>query len=196
MTLLFVFIFLLVGAMLFALFFGNPQPEDSEEQEGVESGVVAEMADVHFTANSEHGVLWELKAESAVKDTLGKIRLKAVNFKYKKSDGNPILISGNNALIDEKIKDIFVEGNVVGSGADGYRIFADNILYNIDKMVISTDSGVRIEGEKVVVEGSELIYSVNDNNLKVFGDVRTVIQGVGLEPAGVTEGVRGIENGS
>jgi LPS export ABC transporter protein LptC len=64
-----------------------------------------------------------------------------------------------------------LQENVVVTTEDGYEMHTALLRYLEDTRQLHADSGVRIHGRGVIVEGRELVYNIDSQYLQVTGQV-------------------------
>jgi LPS export ABC transporter protein LptC len=135
-----------------------------------------EIGNLFLTEEKEGMIRWKLEARVAEcfrksNNTL----LEDLQVKLYKEDGRILTLRGDHARIDEKTRDMDVEGRVVVTTSDGLQLRTDSLQYEHSHGRISTEAPVRIDGRGVTISGVGLLMELANERISILRDVETVI---------------------
>jgi len=141
-----------------------------------------EVGNVFLTEEKEGTILWELEARIAQcfkrsnRTLLEDLRVTLYN-----RDGRVFTLRGDRGKIDEKTRDIEVEGGVVVTSSDGLCLRTNSLQYTHNRREITTEAPVRIDGRGVRISGVGLLMELGSERISILREVETLIQEVPLE---------------
>ncbi|MCB2190386.1 MAG: LPS export ABC transporter periplasmic protein LptC [Deltaproteobacteria bacterium] len=137
----------------------------------------------------ENGVRkWSLKAERArYEENTGKVYLDQVAVEFYQKNGDPIYLSGDQGVYNQKTHTITLKGNVDGRTDDGNQLLTSVITYREKDKTAETDAEVTIQGERYKVVGQGMQVFVEKNKMILKHKVRSTFTPEGHgPPPGVT----------
>ena len=121
-----------------------------------------EVGNVFLTEEKEGAILWELEAKIAQSYKKGKrTLLEDLKVTLHSQDGRIVTLRGDRGRIDEKTRDMEVDGGVVVTSSDGLSLRTDSLQYSHSRREITTDASVRIEGRGVRISGVGLVMDLD-----------------------------------
>jgi LPS export ABC transporter protein LptC len=96
-------------------------------------------------------------------------------------DGQVVTLQGDRGRIDEKTRDMDVEGGVVVTSSDGLRLTTDSLHYNHSRREITTEAPVKIAGRGVRISGIGLRMDLVQEKIAILSEVETWIRDEAVE---------------
>ncbi len=141
-----------------------------------------ELGNLFLTEEKEGAVLWELAARIAQSFKKGnRTLLEDLRVTMYSEDGRVLTLRGDRGRIDEKTRNMEVEGEVVVTSSDGISLKTDSLHYNHSRREITTKAPVRIDGRGVRISGVGLLMELASEKISILRDVETFIHRVPLE---------------
>jgi len=140
------------------------------------------VGNLFLTEEKEGTVQWELEAklaESFRKDN--KTVLEDLQVTMYGQGGRVVTLRGDRARIDERTRNMEVEGDVVVTSSDGLRLRTDFLQYDHSRREITTESAVTINGKGVRISGKGLRMELANETISILREVETSIEGSPLE---------------
>ena len=135
-----------------------------------------EVGNLLLTEEKEGAVSWELEAKLAEsyrrrnRTVLGDLRVTLYAL-----DGRVVTLRGNRGRIDEKTRDMEVDGSVIVTSSDGLSLQTDSLHYSHKRREITTEDPVRIEGRGVTISGIGLRMELDTERFYILRAVETSI---------------------
>ena len=139
----------------------------------LEDGIT--LSDIHYTQDDpDEGMQWVLDAEQ-VKFSPDRTYFSFRTFKLKlfPEDRPSLELEGKRGDFNKATGEINLQGDLEGFSANGYRIFADHLLYNHELGLLTTNEPVRIDGPFFTVSGKGLYFNLEKEYLKMTSGVTT-----------------------
>jgi LPS export ABC transporter protein LptC len=135
------------------------------------------LEEVHYVETKGDRKEWELTATCAQHFVMdGRTLLENITVTFFREEGGIITLTGDRGFIKGN-DDIRVEGNVVVTSTDGYRVTSDSLHYDGEKRHISTDDPVRLERQGLCVKGTGVLVDLNEEKVYLHKKVETSIAG-------------------
>jgi LPS export ABC transporter protein LptC len=135
-----------------------------------------ELGNLLLTEEKEGAILWELEAKIAQSYKKGKrTLLEDLKVTFHSQDGRVVTLRGDRGRIDEKTRDMEVDGGVVVTSSDGLRLQTDSLQYHHSRREITTDAPVRIEGRGAKISGVGLVMDLATERISILEEVETSI---------------------
>lgn len=135
-----------------------------------------EVGNLLLTEEKEGAVLWELEAKIAESYKKGnRTLLQDLRVTLHSQDGRTVTLRGDRGRIDEKTRDMEVDGRVVVTSSDGLSLRTDSLRYNHSRREIDTEAPVRIEGRGVRISGVGLVMDLATERISIREEVETSI---------------------
>ena len=100
-------------------------------------------------------IVWRFKAGHAkVSKDQNFIDMEQVEGDFMK-DGDELHLKADEGRIDRGAKTVYIEGNVEGHGKDGEELYAENLTYDGNKDVLSTDKAFVVKKDGKVLTADE-----------------------------------------
>lgn len=173
----------LLGIVMLAAVAGFYLVRSEAEKELVRQPIVTEadledgitLSDIHYTQDDpDQGMQWVLDAEQ-VKFSPDRTYFSFRSFRLKllPKDRPFLELEGERGDFNKATGEINLQGDLEGFSANGYRIFADHLLYNHELGLLTTDKPVRINGPFFTVSGQGLYFNLEREYLKMTSGVTT-----------------------
>ncbi|MFP4036163.1 MAG: LPS export ABC transporter periplasmic protein LptC [Desulfobacteraceae bacterium] len=143
--------------------------QDDELEDGIT------LSDIHYTQDDPgQGMQWVLDAEQ-VRFSRDRTYFSFRDFHMKLfPEGYPPLeLKGLRGDYDKSTEQISLEGDLRGKSENGYRMWADRLLYNHAKGILTTDGFVRIKGPFFTVSGYGMHFDLVNERLRLLSRVTT-----------------------
>lgn len=96
-------------------------------------------------------IVWRFKAGHAtVSKNQNDVNMEQVEGYFMK-DGDELHLKADKGKIDRAAKTIYIEGNVEGYGKDGEELYAENLTYDGNKEILSTDKAFIVKKDGKVL---------------------------------------------
>ena len=135
------------------------------------------LNNIHYTQDDpDKGVKWTLDAKE-VKFSKDRQSFSFRNFLLKlEPENKPSMeLTGENGDYDKNSGEINLRGDLKGSTDNGYRIFANHILYQQKEGYLKTEEPVIINGPFFSINGQGFHVNLNQETLRITSDVTTRI---------------------
>ncbi len=173
----------LLGIVLLAAVAGSYLVRSEAEKDLVRQPIVTEadledgitLSDIHYTQDDpEEGMQWVLDAEK-VRFSPDRTYFSFHSFRLKlfPKERPSLELEGDRGDFNKATGEINLQGDLEGFSANGYRIFADHLLYNHELGLLTTDRPVRITGPFFTVHGKGLYFNLEREYLKMTSGVTT-----------------------
>lgn len=130
----------------------------------------------YFKFDTDKGTTLRLKADKSSKrsENEGDIyRFEKFNIKYQQENGLNFDLEGKNGEFDESKGEIRLSGELKGLTDNGYRIYADHILFKPKDDYLKSDGVVTIVGAFFKIRGKGLFIDLKKETLKILSDVHS-----------------------
>jgi LPS export ABC transporter protein LptC len=135
---------------------------------------------IHFVEDKEGRKTWELEAKSIHQyEDEDILTLEAVKVTVYTRGGRSFVISGRQGKVNQKTKDAELEGGVIMTSSDGYRLKTQSIAYRHGEKKVTTSDAVEIEGEEIRVTGKGMLVDMEARTFKILSGVKTQWRGGG-----------------
>jgi len=144
-----------------------------------------EVGNLFLTEEKDGMILWELEARVAQSFEAGnKTLLEDLRVTLYNHDGRTVTLRGDRGRIDDKTRDIEIEGGIVVTSSDGLRLRTNSLAYRHERREITTGAPVRIEGKGVEISGVGLRMDLESERISILGGVDSLIYEVPFLKAG------------
>lgn len=141
-----------------------------------------EVGSLLLTEEKEGTIHWELEARIAQCFKKGdRTLLEGLLVTLYSQDGRVVTLRGDRAKIDEKTRDMEVEGGVVVTSSDGLCLKTSSLQYNHSRREITTEAPVRITGKGVTISGVGLLMELTSERISILKEVETFVHEAPLE---------------
>ncbi len=157
--------------------------QESGAPEPVEAGPVDQqieqaMKGAHMVETQDSSKEWELWAEDATRyrnnTTLTLNKVKALFFG---KDGVTFTVTGDKGIVEEKTKNMQVEGNVVTKSSNGYTFKTQSMIYDSKKRKLDSMTPVEMTGPRdakgpgLFLRGDKMHANLADSSMLVSGNI-------------------------
>lgn len=141
-------------------------------------GVESRMEKIQLVEDKGGKKTWELEAKSIEQaEETKRFTLQDVKVTYYSKDGRTIVVTGRQGRVNQDSKDVELEGDVVLTTSDGYRVRTNAVSYRHEAKKVTSSDPVEIVGEQIRVVGKGLQVDLEARTFKVLGRVKTHIKG-------------------
>lgn len=143
------------------------------------TGIDVSIKNLHLIEEKNGTKQWELNADIAeVINSKGITKLKEIQINLFQKNGEDILISADNGIIQNNNKNIELKGNVEVINHEGYTLKTENLKWFSEKKTIRIDSDVEISGTDINITGKEMAVDVENEIAEIYGNVRVLYYGM------------------
>ena len=168
-----------IGATVLSSLWINLQDRKASEEEKAGPTFSSEDAKmvlekIHFVEDKKGKKTWELEAKSIQQNREEDLMvLEDVKVTVYTEDGRSFVISGKQGKVSLESKDMDLQGDVVVSLSDGYRLRTQSVAYRHQERKAGTSDPVEIDGEQIHVAGKGMIVNMEERTFKILGQVKT-----------------------
>ncbi len=170
------------GIVSVSLWINLKERNGSDEKESPSTisvgGADMRMEKIHFIEDKHGHKTWELEANSVQQyQNQDLILLEDVKvIFYSKGEGT-FSLTGKKGKVYQSSKNMELEGEVILTSSEGYRLKTHSISYNhLERSVRSSDP-VEIEGEQIQMAGIGMLVNMEEKTFKILRQVRTHLKG-------------------
>ena len=169
----------LIGATVLSSLWNNLQERKAMEEtkpSPVFSSEDAKMVleKIHFVEDKKGKKTWELEAKSIQQQRENNLMmLEDVKVTVYTEEGRSFVISGRQGKVSLDSKDMDLQGDVVVSSSDGYRLRTQSVAYRHQEKKAGTSDPVEIEGDQIHVTGKGMVVNMEERTFKILGQVKT-----------------------
>jgi LPS export ABC transporter protein LptC len=129
---------------------------------------------IHLVEDKKGKKTWELEAKSIQQNREeNRMMLEDVKVTVYTEEGRSFIISGKQGNVSLDSKDMELQGDVLVSSSDGYRLKTQSVSYRHQEKKIGTSDPVEIEGEQIHVVGNGMLVNMEERTFKILGRVKT-----------------------
>jgi LPS export ABC transporter protein LptC len=177
-------IVLIGGIVLIRLWLNLHEKKASEEREAPPKistdGADAHLEKILFVEDKHGQKTWELEAKSIHQyQDQNIILLEEVKVTFFTKEGQSFIISGKKGKVYQDSKNMELEGDVLLTSSDGYRLKTRSLSYHHLERRITTADPVEIEGEEIRLVGKGMEVDMEAEIFKVLDQVKTQWRGGG-----------------
>ena len=172
---------LAVLALLAILLTGNDAKNQTPEAgiPSLSADAFARIEDFTYTSNRDGRTEWEAHSEAAEWFQEKKLALfENGAVKFFAADGRVLGLLAEKGELNTEAKNVRVEGNVIATSDDGYRLLTNSLRYDSTDGVVSTDDPILFFGNQISLSGTGLKLDVDGERLTLLGPVEGMIWGV------------------
>jgi len=170
---------ILIGGIVLVSLWQNLQ----EKRESRQEAEIPKLADddskmhlekIQFVEDKQGRRTWELEAKSVRQyEDQDLIVLEDVKVTVFTKEGRAFVLSGKQATFHQDSKDMELEGDVLLTSSDGYRLKTRSIAYRHEERKAQTADPVEIEGEEIRVKGNGMVVDIEARTFRILNQVRT-----------------------
>lgn len=135
-----------------------------------------EVGNLFLTEEKEGTVLWELEARIAQSfEEANRTLLEDLRVTFHNRDGRTVTLRGDEGRLNEKTRDIQVEGGVVVTSSDGLSLRTNSLQYKHSQREITTTAPVEIEGRGFKISGMGLLMDLVSERISILEGVESFI---------------------
>jgi LPS export ABC transporter protein LptC len=146
----------------------------------IPENVDLQLKDVHFTETGDPELTWEIHADAArfaKKENMAffdRVRIRLI-----RADGKTLILTGKEGRLHTDTRDADLTGSVVVASSNGDIVETDRLHYSHTDRRISTDQKITLKNPRMVISGTGLSLSLEDEKVSLRSGVRAVIQADG-----------------
>lgn len=152
-----------------------PEPLEAERPD---QQIEQSMKGAHMVETQDGAKEWELWAEDATRyrstTTLTLNKVKALFFG---KDGTTFTVIGDKGIVEEKTKNMQVEGNVVTKSSNGYTFKTQTMIYDSKQRKLDSPTPVEMTGPRdargpgLFLRGDKMHADMNDSKILISGNI-------------------------
>ena len=168
------FIVLVVSLSLWASYKGRKPPEEVNLPKIAVEGADSRLEKIRFVEEKQGRKNWELEAK-AMQQYQGQnvMVLEDVKLTFFNKDGRTFTVTGKQGKVYQDTKNMELQGDVIATSSDGYRLKTNSMTYNHQEKKIQTPDPVDLDGEQLWLTGRGMVVDMEAQTVKVFHGVRT-----------------------
>lgn len=159
------------------------EPAVEEATTPLALGAIGRVEEFTYTRTVGGRTEWEIHSHSA---ELFQERNLAIfencNLRFFMEDGRELGLIGRRGTLHTDTMDVEIEGSIVASSQDGFRLLTNSLSYDAEARVLSTDDPVLFFGDRITVRGLGLRIDVETEEVTLGGPVQAQLWDLG--PAG------------
>ena len=138
---------LAIGIGLYFLF-----KDDSRNMNAASSSSSSmEFNNIDMKETKDGKITWRFKAKHVtISKDQNHVDMEGVEGDFMK-DGDDLHLTAGKGRIDRKTKSVYIEGNVQGNSKDGEELYAENLTYDGNKEILSTDKAFVVKKDGKVL---------------------------------------------
>jgi LPS export ABC transporter protein LptC len=173
----------LIGIALLGILVSVHLSRAPKQNTGSSSGMGAalekglKLEDVHYSQDDPNDrVKWFLDAKEAILSDDKQV-ISFRNFKLRLEPENKarVELEGEKGAFHRNSGEIHLQGGLIGSTDDGYRIVTESAVYSQKKGCLETHDPVKLSGPFFSLEGRGLLLNVEKETLLILSDVTALI---------------------
>ena len=174
-------IFFIVAGVLvsFFIFYMSREGQFKEglsSVQGLKTRADLSIRKFHFTERGNGDQKWEIWAERAERFLdRSQVHMDQVRVEYPLHEGGWVHLSGLFGDYFEKEKRVELSGDVQVVTDSGYTLYADRLVWEKEKNLISSEEPVRLVTAGYMVSGGRMSYRTDLRKVELIGGIQTVI---------------------
>ena len=110
-----------------------------------------EFSNTDMKESKDGNITWRFKAKHMkISKDQNHVTMEGVEGYFAK-EGNELRLTAEKGRIDRKTKTLYIEGHVEGTSKDGEQLHAENLTYDGNKEILSTDKAFVMEKDGKVL---------------------------------------------
>jgi len=170
-----------LGAVLYFAVGTGGRPEGSDVRlKIIPENVDLQLKDVHFTETGDPELTWEIKADAArfaKKENMA--FFDRVAIRLIRADGKTLTLTGREGRLHTDTRDADLTGGVVVVSSNGDIVETDRLHYSHADRRISTDRMVTLKNPQMVIRGTGLSLTLEDEKVSLRSGVQAMIRAEG-----------------
>lgn len=135
------------------------------------------LKEIHFVEDKHGQKTWELRAKSVqVYQDENISVLEDVKVTYYAKEGRTFFLTSKTGKVNQQSKDVDLEGDVVLTTSDGYKLRTQSASYRDSEKMIRSSDPVDIEGDQVHITGKGMLVDVENKTFKILKEVKTELR--------------------
>lgn len=170
---------LLLATLLTVLVVGNIRQESTEALlDIIRPDADLAMQKINYTETQDGRRKWSVQADSATHDFKANIAIiKNIRMIIYDLQGGDIVISAQNGRFDMTERTVSLQGNVILENVNGQSIYTDELKFDNDRNILSSEKAVRIVSEDINLSGVGMRYDLERKSLKLLASVEASFRG-------------------
>ncbi len=166
---------MVIGIVVVFLWYRTVRKTPETVLESLPKGVDIVLNDVHHES-TRHGVKeWVMDAGRAVYlNSENKVLFEDISATFFLKDGDTVLLTGQEGVLNSKTQDMEITGNVVARGR-GYEIRTEALSYRHQKSIICSTVPFVIVGSTIRLAGHGMQFDFDSGRLSVQEKVKADI---------------------
>lgn len=174
-TILLLFIIMFSTGMGVWIYFKSRGMKKTVEQETTREATYI-IKDIRISETIHGDAQWRLIADQAeVFDKEKKTKLRNVKATLYNNDGSIWNLKGDEGVLNNDTKDVYVKGNVVVSSDEGLQLTSDELDYRAQERRLFTEKPVKIVKGGTTITGVGFEADLNKEKVMMKKNVRVVV---------------------
>ena len=168
------FIVGVVSISLWASYKGRKPAEEMKLPRIALEGADSRLEKIRFVEEKQGRKTWELEA-NAMQQYQGQnvMVLEDVRLTFFNKDGRTFTVTGRQGKVYQDTKNMELQGDVVVTSSDGYRLKTNSVAYDHQGRKIETLDPIELDGEQFWLKGRGMRVDMEAQTVRVFHEVRT-----------------------
>lgn len=163
----------LIAVLAFGVWRGRTQQSKQLAPPGEASEPEMKLTDMDYTEMQGGRRLWTIKASEATYfQTEQKTALKSVLLTFFLTNGDEVHLESKNGILYAGSKNIELWDSVHAMLPQGYELFTDRAFYEHAHQTISSQTGIRLTGSDLELEGECWQYRITEQTAVLEGGVK------------------------
>lgn len=141
-------------------------------------GIDVSLQDIDYTHVEEGRATWRLVAQQIERQAgtaISTIRNPRVTFFAVNGEVDGTLQAAHGE-VSEDYQRVVLDEDVVLQNTSGYTLYTDHLVYDAGTQTATTDAPVRLQSERVVLNGRGLEYHLDSKKFRLKADVKGLLK--------------------
>ena len=168
------FIVGIVTISLWANYKGRKPAEEAKLPRIALEGASSRLEKIRFVEEKQGRKSWELEANAMQQyQDQNVMVLEDIRLTFFNKDGRTFILTGRQGKVYQDTKNMELQGDVVVTSSDGYRLKTNSVAYDHQGRRIETADPIELDGEQLSLKGRGMRVDMEAQTVRVFHDVRT-----------------------
>lgn len=151
----------------------------AEVLEDLPKNVDLALREIHYSETRDGVRKWSMVADSAAYSAgAGVTSVENIRMTFfDRSGRETVKLTSRRGEVETESGEVTLDGDVVMTSVRGYTVSTERLVYRKSDDVILTDTPVQIHSAWMELSGRKLRLQVQDQQMTLIGDVRTLIKG-------------------
>ena len=168
------FIVGVVSLSLWATYKGRKPDEEVKLPRIAMEGANSRLEKIRFVEEKEGRKTWELEANAMQQyQDQNVMVLEDIRLTFFNKDGRTFIVTGKQGKVYQETKNMELQGDVVVTSSDGYRLKTNSVAYDHQGRKMETPDSIELDGEQLWLKGRGMRVDMEARTVKIFHNVRT-----------------------